>query len=529
MTTRRQFLRQLGCTAAAFASGPFVLPVWAEGQSVPSLPRSRPESQGVEAAGILKFVEAIEAQKLPLHSVMIIRNGQVITEGWWAPYTADLRHTLYSLSKSFTSTAVGLAAAEGKLKLDDKVISFFPKDVPASISPKLEAMQVKHLLMMGAGHASDCLFGGGYGLPKHDWVKAALSRPVENDPGSVFLYNSGASFLLSAIVQQVTGQPMIEYLQPRLLNPLGIEGADWETNEDGQNVGGWGLRVRTEDIAKFGQLYLQKGKWGDKQLLPESWVAEATSQQIKTDPTDDPMKRAKSDWAQGYGYQFWRSRHDAYRGDGAFGQYCIVLPEKNAVVAITSEVGNMQAILDALWDNVLPAMKSEKVQTDDGALTALTTRLKSLTLPVPEGKTTSDLSEKVNGKSLILQNNGLASSELTIKIDGDKVTLAAPAEGHSVTCGIGKWQTGETTFSPLPLKLVQTAVPGETKHKVAGAAAWTDDKTLSMRVQFIETTHYDTAALRFDGDKIELEFRRSQSVLNPSAKDPRPKLTGKLS
>ena len=246
---RRAFLKHVawGFSGLAFAAGG---PAWGEASSAVSLPRSRPEAQGVDPAGVLRFVEEIERRKLSLHSVMIVRHGHVIAEGWWAPYAPQLRHTLYSLSKSFASTAVGLAAAEGKLKLDDKVIKFFPKDLPETISPNLEKMQVRHLLMMGSGHNDDAIFGGGYSIARGDWVKSALSRPVQHEPGTFFKYNSGATFLLSAIVQAATGEDLLTYLKPRLLAPLGIEGADWETNPQGIATGGWGLRVRTEDIAR---------------------------------------------------------------------------------------------------------------------------------------------------------------------------------------------------------------------------------------------------------------------------------------
>ncbi|MBW7461807.1 serine hydrolase, partial [Paenibacillus sepulcri] len=152
-----------------------------------------------------------------------------------------------------------------------------------------------------------------------------LAAPVEHEPGTHFVYNSGATYMLSAILQKVTGQTLLEYLQPRLIEPLGIKGAAWDVCPRGINVGGWGLNVTTEDIARFGQLYLQKGMWNGQRLLTEEWIAEATSSQISNGDG------GVNDWAQGYGYQFWRCRHGVYRGDGAFGQFCIVMPEQDAV------------------------------------------------------------------------------------------------------------------------------------------------------------------------------------------------------
>src|SRR3954463_7671168 len=176
----------------------------------------------------------------------------------------------------------------------------------------------------------------------------------------------------SAAVQKRTGQPVLDYLKPRLFDPLGIEHPTWETSPQGVSLGGYGLSIRTEDIARFGQLYLQKGKWEGKQLVPEAWVEAATARQ--TSNGSNP----KSDWDQGYGYQFWRSRNGAYRGDGAFGQYCVVLPDQDAVIAITSGVRDMQAVLNLVWDKLLPALKSSTLPTDEESQKRLERTLKGL-------------------------------------------------------------------------------------------------------------------------------------------------------
>lgn len=296
------------------------------------LPRSTPADQGVSARGIAAFIDALAARSLQVHGCMILRHGYVIAEGWWQPYAADMPHMLFSLSKSFTSTAVGLAVHEGRLSVEDPVTSFFPEDLPESIGPNLAAMRVRHLLMMGTGHDKDTtprLRQAG----SDNWVRGFLGLDVEHAPGSKFVYNSGASYMLSAIVQKVTGLTLLDYLTPRLFGPLGIDGATWESSPQGINAGGWGLSLTTEGIARFGQLYLQQGRWHGEQLVPEAWIREATSPQISNGAG------GSSDWAQGYGYQFWRCRHNIYRGDGAFGQYCIVMPEQDAVIAMTGGTG----------------------------------------------------------------------------------------------------------------------------------------------------------------------------------------------
>ncbi len=299
LADRRNFLKQisLGVAGIGFVSSlPHCLLAQAGKASV--LPRSTPELQGVSSGNIQAFVEAVEKNNLGLHSLMVVRHGKVVAEGWWDPYKPDVKHMLFSLSKSFTSTAIGLAVTEGLLKVEDRIISFFPKDTPINISQNLTAMRIKDLLTMTSGHDKDTMPAlreekqGG-------WAKKFLSLPVEHQPGTFFLYNTGASYMLSAIIQQLTGQTILAYLTPRLLQPLGIEGADWETDPQGINTGGYGLRLKTEDIAKFGQLYLQKGIWNGKRLLPEKWVQEATSFQVPN--ASSTAKNEQSDWQQAMG------------------------------------------------------------------------------------------------------------------------------------------------------------------------------------------------------------------------------------
>ena len=342
------------------------------------LPRSSPEAQGISSASVRAFVEAADKQVDTMHSFMLVRHGHVVAECWWKPEAADKPHVLYSLSKSFTSTAVGLAVAEGKFSIDDPVLKFFPDDAPAQPSDKLKAMRVRDLLTMSAGHQTE---------PKltadAPWVQSFLAHPVEHKPGSHFLYNSPGTYTCSAIVQKTTGQTVLDYLKPRLFEPLGIEGAEWSTSPQGINTGGWGLFLKTEDIAKFGQLYLQKGQWNGKQLVPAEWIAQATSKQVSNG--SDPTK----DWDQGYGFQFWRCRHGAYRGDGAFGQFCLVLPEQDAVIAITADTKDMQAELNVVWDQLLPAFQKDALPANAGEEAKLQQTL--AILAVREGHTTNTI------------------------------------------------------------------------------------------------------------------------------------------
>ena len=197
-----------------------------------------------------------------------------------------------------------------------------------------------------------------------DWVKEFLAWPVEHKPGTFFCYNSVGTYMLSAIVQKVTGEKIVDYLWPRLFRPLGIVNVRWEESPQGVNTGGWGLYLKTEDLAKMGLLLLQDGKWQGKQLLPEGWVKEASAAQVPSLPAGvrpEWLKKMKmtpknSDWLQGYGYQMWRCRHNAFRADGANGQYILVLPDKDAVIVVTAHLPDMQSELNLIWKYLLPAL-----------------------------------------------------------------------------------------------------------------------------------------------------------------------------
>lgn len=462
------------------------------------LPRSTPEAQGISSAAILSFVEAVEQKLDALHSFMLLRHGHVVAEGWWSPYGPAEPHMLFSLSKSFTATAVGLAVAEGHLTVADKVIAFFPDDLPEEVSDNLAAMQVHHLLSMATGHTEDTT-GYLHRAADGNWARAFLARPVAREPGTHFLYNTGATYMLSAIVQKLTGQTLLEYLRPRLFDPLGIGEATWESCPRGINTGGYGLKVTTEDIARFGQLYLQEGKWQGQQLVPATWVATASAKQVSNG--SDPQ----SDWAQGYGYQFWRCRHNAYRGDGAFGQYCIVMPEQDAVLAITSGLGNMQAPLDIIWEQLLPAMQPTALAADSTGHQALQQKLATLALPPQSGKPSSPLAAQVSGRCyhFAVEEQGDGNGDLTqihaLSLDfAETATTFTLHNGYGqqqIRCGQGEWLTGTMT------------VDHRGPQQVASSGAWVAEDTYVIKCYFYQTPFCNTTTVHFTAEGVTYQAR----------------------
>jgi hypothetical protein len=480
-------------------------------QNITTLHRSSPEKEGVSSAGILNFINAANASKHEFHSFMFLRHGKVISEGWWNPYKASLKHTMYSCSKSFTATAVGFAVTEKKLSLDDKVVSFFPNELPDTISENLKALTIKDVLSMSDGQEPDPTFT--VVTQDSNWVKSFLATPVIYKPGTKFLYNSLGTYMLSAIVQKVTGENVIDYLRPKLFSPLGITDIDWEVDPKGINTGGWGLRIRTEDLAKFGQLFLQKGKWNDKQILPVAWIEEASTVKIIQHPELSQAKKDSSDWEQGYCYQMWRCRNNAFRGDGAFGQFIIVMPDQDAVIAITAETPDMQDEINLVWKYLLPAIKKNPLSADKKAGLALRAKLVSLALPLPVKADTS-FTNAVSGKAFAITGNDSHITNMAFKFSDNTctVTLKTDTTQYMLDFKSGGWQNGETTKpGPYLLAAAKANHVGLPPFKIAGSYNWKDAQTLELILRYVERPHSEKMLCHFDGDKITVDLISSIS------------------
>lgn len=460
-----------------------------------ALPRSSPEAQGIPSAAVLAFAKAADAKIDAIHSFMVVRHGHVVAEAWWAPYDAQTPHVLFSLSKSFTSTAVGFAVAEGKLNVDDPVLKFFPEDAPAEPSDNLRAMRVRDLLKMAVGHEADPMFWLNPNAPPGPaWTKRFLAHPVPKHPGEQFVYNTSATYMLSAIVQKVSGQTLTDYLGPRLFEPLGIENPVWDKSPEGIDQGGLGLSARTEDIASFGQFYLQRGRWNGQQLLPTKWVDEATTRQIETARAPD------SDWGQGYGYQFWRGRHNSYRGDGAFGQMAIVLPDQDAVVAFTSGTGNLAGLPELIWNELLPAMEANALPEAPAEQEALRKVLAGLTLKMPTGDTSSPLAAEVSGKWFEFppNNRGIQSVAIDFKATSPAL-LVRSAKGETRTVvGVGSWVKGRGIFA----NGMEEFLSVHADPLSAASGAWSAPNEFTVKVALIETPFSSTMKFRFEGGKL---------------------------
>ncbi len=440
-----------------------------------------PEEVGISSKGMLDYLNAVATTpEVEHHGIMVLRHGKLAAEMNFAPYDCHTPHMLFSLSKSFTSAAAGFAVAEGLLHWDDKVLDILSDKAPENPSQWLKQVTLSHLLMMGSGLDPKSDEVGG-----EDWAKAVLACECIHEPGTHFHYNSHGTYLVSCMVQRVTGMTVRDYLLPRLFEPLGIPEPQWDCCPQGINVGGWGLYLSCDSIARFGQCLVQKGEWEGKQILPPEWLELATKKQIdNSGGTEQP----DNEWAQGYGYQFWRTRGNRFRGDGAFGQICMVSPELDMVVAITCGTGDMGKEMQLLHQYLFPAADMEPGTPEDQA--RLAAKLADLCHPWPED----------DGSGMDISGEyACGDSSMVIRQEGEllRIDRKEPKPDDCVSITYGKGQ-------PLRNESFLKGIEVETKY--LAAYGW-QDGVLHIAERELIAPFAMRATLRLEGDRLLMQMR----------------------
>jgi CubicO group peptidase (beta-lactamase class C family) len=418
----------------------------------------------------------------------------------------------FSLAKSLTSTAIGLLVGEGRLSVDDGVLDVFPDPAPTAPDEHLRAMRVRHLLTMTTGHDANPLRA--IRLAGPDWTRRFLAQPVEHPPGTRFVYNDAASYMLSATVQRITGQRLTEYLRPRVLEPLGIERLSWRQSPEGIDFGGWDMSATTAEVARFGQLYLQGGHWRGQQIVPAAWVAAATARHVASSGFGP-------EWEQGYGRHFWRCTHGAYRADGAFGQLCVVMPAQGTILATNAGagMGSYGRLMELVWRHLLPAMHDRPLPADDAAASALADRLAGLHLPTVAGARSSPLAAGPSGRTYAVAENpdGIESVTLDFHGDGCVLTIRHRHGEQRVCCGYGRWKRGEGAAMAGPVSFTGVPDGGTARTTVAASGAWTDERTYAAQLWWDQTAYGRRLTSRFDGHTITIEQEQNVSF-GPTAR-----------
>lgn len=472
------------------------------------LTRRSPADANVDPRTVLNFIDDVFAHSLDLHSFMLYRHGNVVAEGWAWPYASYRPHIMHSLTKSVNVSAVGLAMEAGHFALDDKVISFFDEELPDDINEHLATMTIEDLLTMRAGHA-ESVSGSVFRPIKTSWVVEFFKIPVVKAPGNEFLYSSALSFMLSAIVSKTTGEAVRDYLEPRLLAPLGISGIEWGASPNGISSGGNGLTWKTADSLKLGILHLNRGRWDDRQILPANWVTEATRLQVP---------------GSYYGYQWWVNEEvGAYYAEGAFGQFSIVFPEHDAVLAITAGIPRGAPFEQLIFKHFPAAFKDPAFVPSVASASALENRIDNWRL-LPEARhTTSSTVARVSGRTYDIEPNDDNVTSVRLEFTGDEVAyrLSDHRGDHVVRVGLADWIESETGITGNKLHHQYQ----EDDMRVVAHGRWWDEYTFEMTWQFVETAWVDRVVLRFHDDQISID-RRTNANYAPMVA---PTLRGQLS
>ena len=483
------------------------------------LPVAEPEEVGIRSTDILDYLDALEGSDTEMHGLMILRHGKVCCQGWWTPYGPGLRHGLQSHTKTYAATAVGIACFEGLLRLDEPVLDIFPDQAPENPSEYLKLLSVRDVLCMGCGMDT-------MPVPSREWIRDFLHTPVLHKPGTTYMYNSFGSTLLGAMVRQRSGLGLHDYLKPRLFDKLGIDGDNlrWVRLQDGMEVGGGGLFATTEDNLRLMKLYLDGGVWEGERILTPEYVQLATTNQndSATESRNNPLA---TDNFLGYGFQIWMCKpKGAYRADGAMGQFTIVLPDRDMIIAINETAagaGPAQRTLDLTWAFIDHIIDDGPLPPDPANAGRLAGRLKRLNIGNPEVAPVSPFASSLSGRRYAVTSGSFGPyggnfmsgdlpdpiSEFSFDFQVDDCLLSYRTQSgkeESVHIGI----RGER-FTNL------IGEPGDPTRTYLCNGLWTGEREFRLICRFAESCVEDRYTLHFDGDQVHIEADNNSAFRGP--------------
>jgi len=462
------------------------------------LQRSTPEAQGVSSKAVAELFRKLEEGGFEVHGLMILRHDKVIAEHWWAPYSADIRHAMYSNTKTYTATAIGFAVQEGLLTVEDRVMDFFPELLPENMPEQLPRLKVKHLLSMSAGHANTSYPGSG-----REQVRSFLATGFAHEPGTSFAYDITCSHMLSHIITKLTGVSLYEYLKPRLLDPIGIGEVIWEMDLDGCNMGNGGQHSRTSDLAKMGIFLKNKGMWNGKQLLSSEWVEEMTTPHIYQNPQKSAEEKANDDGSQGYGYQTWMGRNGSFRAIGASNQVTLVIPQYDLVVASNGSIRDENGFNSLIYE--FASTFSDKKLKEDKTFN-LEEAIGGYALKVPFEAGQPEWAKKSCTARYKLHYNRLGFEGMAFRFDASGncyMTLESASSINNIPFGLDNWKYGSTDRRIITSRVVYPNTMGVTSYETAGYCSWASKNVLQAYcLSMFNVGAADTFKIIFDGDNV---------------------------
>lgn len=498
------------------------------------LDKCQPEEQGIPSDALLNFVEALEEHQAEVHGWMVIRNNHLVAEGWWAPFRRDQAHRLYSAAKAVCATAVLFALQEGLIALNTRVVDIFPQYAPAS-GTYWDELTVFEMLTMTTGHAEDT---AGYVYSQPCFAKAFFEIPLTYRPGTHFLYNNGVPYMLGAIIYEMTGLTLMEYLQPRLFKPLGMEGFRCAQNAEGLDEPST-MCATTEDLAKLSLLFLWEGQWNGQEILKSQWAKMAGMYQVPSLQNPEPPAVAY-DTKFGYGFQIWRNSVGGFRLDGGRGQFGIVIPEVNLVVAIQSNEEDQGLIPELFWKTVYNRLHSKPIKEDEKVRESqlkLQAKLQNLTL-IPRAWATHSSLLPVGEKIVFqMQDKFLGALKIALRRSENEIhlMLAEAEEEKWLAFGLnGKWIEGKRLIEPVDFPFGKNGQlsriaglngiigydPAVSRH----SAGWENDNTLRLYIRYDAYMIWDILTITLTDNKASFVWDRSDraNVRRRSKRLPQP-------
>jgi CubicO group peptidase (beta-lactamase class C family) len=456
------------------------------------LPVMTPEEAGIPSLAIEQFIGRLEDRRLCMHSLMVIRYGAIVAEGYWKPFEAKRKHRMYSVTKSFVSIAIGLLEGEGRLTLDDRVTDYFPEKLPEDgVHPYIEAMTIRDLLMMASVHEKTT-----YKMMKDDdWVKTFFVVPPSHLPGQVFSYDTSATLTLTAIVEKLSGLSLLDYMRPRLLDPIGFSKDAYALKTPlGLTQGGSALICTPRDLAKFALVCMREGNWNGRQLIPKEFIRAATSKQI------DTASNPYVDSQQGYGYQFWRCRNNGFVLAGMGGQLSICLPDQELIIVTTADLqpnpDGQQVVCDALWETIYPDLAEGPLAANDDAYRKLEQTIQQLSIVLPEGEHSSTKTTEIHGQTYHFTDNEMGIYQARFEFYGDEGVFEFQNRGgiYRLSFGLGK-----TIPQKFPIY----------DYECISAGAWLNERTLEL-YSYIIDDYVGTfkATIRFGEGTVTMHMRK---------------------
>lgn len=455
-----------------------------------------PEETGIPSISICNFIKRLSKNGIPMHSLLLLHQDKLIAEGYYAPYTANTLHRMFSISKSFTAIAIGFLMEEGRILLDDKIATYFPDKVPANVHPWITSMTIRDMLMMRTCHASTT-----YKLDmQSDWVESFFTVPPTHPSGKLFHYDTSSAHTLCALVERLTGMPMLDYLKEKLA-PLGLSDTSYMlTDPFGVSMGGSGLVATPMDLLKFGYFISHKGKIDGEQLLSASYIQDATSHL-----TDTCLTAPVRSEACGYGYQFWRNERGGYVCYGMGGQLVIFLPQYELICVTTADTqgigGGNQYIYDALYEEILPFIQRNPLLQDEKSHSALLHLLKNLKIEPLAGEMSSPTAALVSGITWDVQENAMGFSALRFDFSDRAGTISFQLNGiaYSFDFGMGHLETGNFPVYDM---------------RCAASGSWLRPDTLYIKAHIIDeyvgSVHFEFV---FGADDVTVFLKKQEESL----------------